>query len=56
MELERELNARGVPAARVRTLREFTREAVDTGLLQPAELGEGETRCVTPGLGWRTRG
>lgn len=53
VEMEQRLNAAGVPAARVRTLREFTREAVDTGLLQPVVLGEGDTRAVTPGLGWR---
>lgn len=52
-DLEQRLNAVGVPAARVRTLREFTREAVDTGLLHPVELGEGEARAITPGLGWR---
>jgi crotonobetainyl-CoA:carnitine CoA-transferase CaiB-like acyl-CoA transferase len=55
-ELERSLNASGVPAARVRTLCEFTREAVDGGLLQPVALGEGEARAVTPGLGWRVIG
>jgi crotonobetainyl-CoA:carnitine CoA-transferase CaiB-like acyl-CoA transferase len=53
-DLEQRLNASGVPAARVRTLREFTQEAVATGLLQPVALGEGETRAMTPGLGWRT--
>ena len=53
--LEQRLNDAGVPAARVRTLREFTREAVDTGLLQPVVLGEGDAQAVTPGLGWRTR-
>lgn len=53
VELEHRLNAAGVPAARVRTLREFTREAVDTGLLEPVVLGEGDGRAVTPGLGWR---
>jgi crotonobetainyl-CoA:carnitine CoA-transferase CaiB-like acyl-CoA transferase len=53
-DLEQRLNAAGVPAARVRTLREFTREAVDTGLLQPVALGEDEARAITPGLGWRT--
>lgn len=52
-ELEQRLNASGVPAARVRTLREFVREAVDTRLLQPVVLGEGEARATTPGLGWR---
>jgi crotonobetainyl-CoA:carnitine CoA-transferase CaiB-like acyl-CoA transferase len=52
-ELERQLNAKGVPAARVRTLREFTSEAVESGLLAPITLGEGEARAVSPGLGWR---
>lgn len=52
-ELERRLNANGVPAARVRTLREFTREAVDTGLLDPVTLGEGDAAALSPGLGWR---
>lgn len=52
-ELETRLNAAGVPAARVRSLREFTREAVDTGLLEPVVLGEGDAQATTPGLGWR---
>jgi hypothetical protein len=52
-DLELRLNAVGVPAARVRTLREFTGEAVDSGLLQPVVFGEGEARATTPGLGWR---
>lgn len=54
-DLERRLNACGVPAARVRTLREFTREAARTGLLDTVEFGAGEARAVTPGLGWRVR-
>ena len=54
--LEAALHAAGVPAARVRTLREFTHEAVETGLLQPVVLGEGEARATTPGLGWRMLG
>jgi crotonobetainyl-CoA:carnitine CoA-transferase CaiB-like acyl-CoA transferase len=53
-DLEQRLNAAGVPAARVRTLREFTREAVDTGWLEPVVLGEGPARAMSPGLGWRT--
>lgn len=53
-DLEGRLNAAGVPAARVRTLREFTQEAAASGLLQPEVLGEGEARAVTPGLGWRS--
>lgn len=52
-ELEQRLNASGVPAARVRSLREFAQEAVRTGLLEPVVLGEGEARATTPGLGWR---
>jgi len=52
-DLEERLNARGVPAARVRTLGEFTREAIDSGLLRPVALGEGDARAITPGLGWR---
>lgn len=52
-ELERQLNDAGVPAARVRTLREFTHEAVASGLLRPVVLGEGDARATTPGLGWR---
>ena len=55
-ELEQRLNAAGVPAARVRTLRGFTREAVETGLLEPIMLGQGEAQAATPGLGWRVRG
>jgi len=54
-EWEQSLNAAGVPAARVRTLREFAQEAVQSGLLQPQVLGEGDARAVTPGLGWRVR-
>jgi crotonobetainyl-CoA:carnitine CoA-transferase CaiB-like acyl-CoA transferase len=53
-ELEERLNASGVPAARVRTLRQFTQEAVATGLLKPVAYGEGDARVLTPGLGWRT--
>jgi len=54
-EWEQALNDAGVPAARVRTLREFTQEAVQGALLQPVALGEGEARALTPGLGWRAR-
>jgi crotonobetainyl-CoA:carnitine CoA-transferase CaiB-like acyl-CoA transferase len=53
--LEQRLNAAGVPAARVRTLREFVQEAAHTGLLQPVVLGEGDAQAPTPGLGWRVR-
>lgn len=55
-DMEQRLNAQGVPAARVRTLREFAQEAVATGLLQPMTLGDGAVRSVTPGLGWRVSG
>ncbi len=51
--LEQALNDRGVPAARVRQLGEFTREAVQSGLLQPCVLGSGESAVASPGLGWR---
>jgi len=34
-------------------LGEFTREAIDSGLLRPVALGEGDARAITPGLGWR---
>lgn len=54
-ELEQQLNAAGVPAARVRTLREFAAESVDRGLLDPVVLGQGDARAITPGLGWRVR-
>lgn len=52
---ERLLNDAGVPAARVRTLSEFTREAVERGLLQPHALGSGHGAALSPGLGWRVR-
>ncbi len=52
-ELEQGLNAAGVPAARVRSLREFAQQAAETGLLQPLALGEGDARAISPGLGWR---
>jgi crotonobetainyl-CoA:carnitine CoA-transferase CaiB-like acyl-CoA transferase len=55
-DIEPRLNAVGVPAARVRTLREFTQEAVVTGMLRPVVLGAGEAAAVTPGLGWRVSG
>ena len=54
-ELETSLNAARVPSARVRTLREFAFEAVETGLLDTVAFGEGDTRATTPGLGWRVR-
>jgi hypothetical protein len=52
-DLERRLNTEGVPAARVRTLREFVAEAADGGLLEPARLGDGGEAAISPGLGWR---
>lgn len=51
--MEVRLNARGISAARVRTLREFTHEAAGTGMLEPVVFGDRENRAVTPGLGWR---
>jgi crotonobetainyl-CoA:carnitine CoA-transferase CaiB-like acyl-CoA transferase len=53
-EWEHLMNEASVPAARVRTLREFTHEAVASGLLRPKVLGEGAAQATTPGLGWRT--
>jgi crotonobetainyl-CoA:carnitine CoA-transferase CaiB-like acyl-CoA transferase len=47
-ELERELNAAGVPAARVRTLGEFLREAPGRVTLPLFELPQAKT----PGLGF----
>ena len=47
------LNAQGVPAARVRRLDEFAREAVESGLLAPSILVSGDSQAKTPGLGWR---
>jgi crotonobetainyl-CoA:carnitine CoA-transferase CaiB-like acyl-CoA transferase len=52
---EAALNEQGVPAARVRTLREFTHEATEQGWLQPLALGVGEARALTPGLGWQAQ-
>jgi crotonobetainyl-CoA:carnitine CoA-transferase CaiB-like acyl-CoA transferase len=53
---EQWLNDAGVPAARVRTLGEFTQEAVASGALTPRAFGVGDESTVTPGLGWRVLG
>ena len=45
-------NAQGIPAARVRDLAEFTREAVASGALVPTQLQLGDVKISTPGLGW----
>jgi crotonobetainyl-CoA:carnitine CoA-transferase CaiB-like acyl-CoA transferase len=52
-DLEQRLNVAGVPAARVRTVRQFVQEAVETGMMEPVVLGTGDDCAATPGLGWR---
>ena len=52
-DLELRLNDVGVPAARVRSLREFTGEALASGLLQPLQLPGSDGPALSPGLGWR---
>lgn len=54
-EWEDRLHAAGVPAARVRTLSEFTGEAQAAGALLPTLLQMAGHTVATPGLGWRTR-
>jgi crotonobetainyl-CoA:carnitine CoA-transferase CaiB-like acyl-CoA transferase len=49
---EERLHAAGVPAARVRTLGEFTGEAQAAGALLPTLLQMAGTTVATPGLGW----
>ena len=55
---EERLHAVGVPAARVRTLSEFTGEAQAAGALMPTLLaslsGMAQSTIATPGLGWTT--
>jgi crotonobetainyl-CoA:carnitine CoA-transferase CaiB-like acyl-CoA transferase len=52
-DLERRLTAAGVPAAKVRRLAEFAREAVTAGVIEGVRLeGEGVS-VVSPGLGFR---
>lgn len=53
--LEEACDAAGVPAARVRNLAEFTRQAVADGALAPVTLAVGEVRVISPGLGFRVR-
>ena len=52
-EMEAQLNAVGVPAARVRRLGEFLDEAQATGTLVPAAYAQGDAHVRTPGLGFR---
>ncbi|MDB5732768.1 MAG: Formyl-CoA transferase [Variovorax sp.] len=56
-EMEAQLNAAGVPAARVRKLGEFLDEAQssDGMALTPTVYMQGEARVRTPGLGFRYR-
>lgn len=48
------LQAAGVPAARVRSLAEFTNEAQSVGALMPTMLEFAGGQVATPGLGWQT--
>jgi len=48
------LNAAGIPAARVRSLAEFTNEALASGALNPGVLSMGNIQMPTPGMGWTT--
>lgn len=48
------LNAAGVPAARVRSLAEFTNDAKANGALTPGVLTMGSIQMPTPGMGWTT--
>lgn len=52
-DMEAQLNAVGVPAARVRRLGEFLDEAQATGTLVPAAYAQGDAQVRTPGLGFR---
>ena len=48
------MNAAGIPAARVRSLAEFTNEAIANGALKPGVLSIGNIKVPTPGMGWTT--
>jgi crotonobetainyl-CoA:carnitine CoA-transferase CaiB-like acyl-CoA transferase len=48
------LHAAGVPAAKVRTLSEFTTDAQAAGALLPSILQMAGSTVATPGLGWTT--
>lgn len=48
------LNAAGIPAARVRSLAEFTNEAKASSALKPGVLSLGSIQMPTPGMGWTT--
>lgn len=52
-DLEQRLNDCKVPAARLRTLAEFSQEARDNGCVDCLELHDGEVRVQSPGLGFR---
>lgn len=55
-EMEVQLNAVGVPAARVRRLGEFLHEAQAAGALSPMSYQQADTGVHTPGLGFRLAG
>lgn len=54
-EWEALFNGAGIPAARVRSLAEFTTEAQAAGALVPSLLTMAGCTVPTPGLGWHTR-
>jgi crotonobetainyl-CoA:carnitine CoA-transferase CaiB-like acyl-CoA transferase len=51
-EWEQLLNANGIPAARVRSIAEFTQEATACHALKPGVLSLGSIQTPTPGIGW----
>lgn len=51
---ERLMNAAGIPAAKVRSLAEFTNDAKASGALKPGQLTMGNIQVPTPGMGWTT--
>jgi crotonobetainyl-CoA:carnitine CoA-transferase CaiB-like acyl-CoA transferase len=54
-EAEARLTSAGVPAARVRTLPEFAREADEAGTIAALTLEDEGTIVTSPGLGFRVR-
>ncbi|WP_234983551.1 CoA transferase [Pseudacidovorax sp. RU35E] len=52
-ELEAAISAAGAPAARLRTIAEFSREAADNGCIGTVGLTEGETMVRSTGLGFQ---
>ena len=53
VDLEQRLNDYKIPAARLRTLAEFSQEARDNSCIDSVELHDSEVRVQSPGLGFR---